>query len=143
MNNIIRKVFDRFLGINFTVGFSLFLWLLLGLIITTPEINQKNMVFLLISCIVPWIINFIFSYTSKLYMKGLLHGVVWFVIEMILFNLMYGVALEAFVLLRVAVVYSVLYSGVLYLFYKLSAKLNIPVRHTAEFCGKLITTFKK
>ena len=143
MTNLFRKFFDRFVGVNITVGISLFLWLISGLIIDTPEINQKNIVFMILSCLIPWLINFIFGYTSKLYMKGLLHGVLWFVMEMILFNLMYGVALDAFVLLRVAVVYSALYSAVLWLFYRMSAKLNIPVRHISEFCGKMITTFQK
>lgn len=143
MSNILRKCFDRFIGINFTIGFAVVLWIILGCFFDVQEIDRKNIIFMMISCVIPWLFNFIFSYTSKLYMKGLLHGVLWFVSEMIIFNLMYGIALDAFVFLRVAVVYTALYAIVLAFFYKLTSKLNIPVRHTSEFLGKLITTFRK
>lgn len=143
MNNLLKKVFDRLLGINFSLGVALFVWLILSLIIETPDFNRKNIIFCIVSCAVPWIINFIFGYSSKLYMKGLLHGVLWFVIEMIIFNLMYGIALEAFVLMRVAGIYAMMYSAILFCFYRITSKLNIPVRHTAEFCGKLTASFKK
>lgn len=143
MNKVLNKVTDRVLGINFTLGFAMFVWLIGGLFLKFPEFNQKNVFFVVISCVIPWVINFVFGYSSKLYMKGLLHGILWFVIEIIAFNLTYGVALDAFILLRSAVIYALFYTAILFGFYKASSKLNIPVRHVAEFFGKLVTTFNR
>ncbi|MBR5517874.1 MAG: hypothetical protein IKV86_02485 [Clostridia bacterium] len=143
MRNIIQKSFDLFLGINFTVGIVTVVWRLLDFALTVPEFSPQNILFMMISCAVPWLTNFIFSYTSKLYMKGMLHAVVWFVADIIIFNLMYKNALGAFVLLWIAAVFAAVYGITLYGFYHISSKLNIPVRHTTEFCAKLATSFNK
>ena len=143
MNKALKKILDRLFGIVFTIGLAVLIWLIGKTFMSFfPEFNQKNVFFVVISCIVPWVINFVFGYSSKLYMKGLLHGILWFVIEIIVFNLTYRIALEAFILLKSAVVYALFYSAILFGFYKASSKLNIPVRHVAEFFGKLMTTIK-
>lgn len=138
MNKIFKKITDRILGINLTLGFAMFVWVIGGFFLEFPEYNQKNVFFVMLSCVIPWAINFVFGYSSKLYMKGLLHGILWFVIEIIAFNLIYGIALDAFILLNTAIIYAVCYSVSLFGFYKASSKLNIPVRHVAEFFGKLV-----
>ena len=142
MNKALKKILDRLFGIIFTIGLSVLIWLIGKTFLDFPEFNQKNVFFVVVSCTIPWVINFVFGYSSKLYMKGLLHGILWFVMEIIVFNLTYRIALEAFILLKSAVVYAALYSVILFGFYKVSSKLNIPVRHVGEFFGKLMTTIK-
>lgn len=134
MKRILRKIYDYFLGVFVCLGFSVTIWLLLTLCgDTVPPVNTKNMLFLTLSVVVPWITNFIFDYSSSLYMKGILHGGLWFMIEMILFNFMYGIALEAQYLLGLLFGFSVLYGCGLFLINRISGKLNMPVRCVAQF----------
>ncbi len=143
MKKLRKRIFDFFLGINWSFGFIMAAWFLCNLFFDMPPFNFINVCFVFVSVIIPWIFNFIFSYTSHLYVKGILHGMVWFVLEMILFNLLYGVALDAFVLLICALVFTVIYALVLWLFSSLSSKLNMPVRRTADFIAKLSAMIEK
>lgn len=143
MRTFLHKTFDYFIGINFTIGFFTAFWVILGLIFPLPEITEKNVVFIVLFSAVPWLTNFIFSYSSHLYIKGILHGVVWFVISVIIFNLMYNIAIDAMLLLLLAVIFAVLYALFLWLFSNLSAKLNIPLRYVSEFIFKFVMTMKK
>lgn len=108
-----------------------------------PEINKTNTLFLFISTLVPWLFNFIFDYSSSLPMKGVLHGGLWFMLDIIVFNFLYGVALEAQVLLRLIVATVILYATGLYMFSRISAKLNIPIRCVSAFSVKVLSKIQK
>lgn len=137
MKKFIKRVFDFFLGIHWSIGFVMVVWFICSQFFEMPPFSSANVCFVLVSAAIPWLLNFIFSYSSYLYVKGILHGVVWFVLEMILFNLIYSVALDAGVLLICAGVFAALYALALWLFSRISEKLNMPVRRTAEFMAKL------
>lgn len=143
MKKFIKRIFDFFLGIHWSIGFVMVVWFICSCFFTMPPFSSSNICFVLVSCAIPWLLNFIFSYSSYLYVKGILHGVVWFVLEMILFNLVYGIALDASVLLICAGVFAAGYALVLWLFSKASEKLNMPVRRTAEFLAKLSAMIDK
>ena len=143
MRTFLHKTFDSFIGINFTIGFFTAFWVILSLIFDLPVITEKNIIFIVLFSAVPWLTNFIFSYSSHLYIKGILHGVVWFVISIIIFNLMYNIAIDAMLLLLFALIFSGIYALFLWLFSCLSAKFNIPVRYVSEFLFKLVMTMKK
>lgn len=140
----IQNIFNFVSGVLFCFGLLMALWLITGAFFDNIfQINAKNALFLLISVIIPWFINFVFGYTSKLYAKGILHGVLWFVLDIIMFNLMYGVALEAKTLLYLAVTFAVVYTLILFAFSRISHKLNIPIRHFADFSSKLLSYWTK
>ncbi|MBR4029815.1 MAG: hypothetical protein IKJ06_00235 [Clostridia bacterium] len=140
----IQNIFNFVSGVLFCFGLCMTLWLIIGAFLDNMfEINNKNTLFLLITVIVPWFINFVFGYTSKLYAKGILHGVLWFVLDVIVFNLMYGIALEAKTLLYLAITFAIVYALILFGFSRISNKLNIPVRHFADFCSKLLSSWTK
>lgn len=137
MKKILTRMFDFFLGINWSFGFVLAVWTFIGLFFPISPLTQVTLCFLFLSVSIPWVINFIFSYTSYLYVKGILHGVVWFVLEVILYNLFFPTPPGAKTLLLCAGIFAVVYALVLWLFSHLASKLNTPVRHTSEFLAKL------
>ncbi|MBR3943124.1 MAG: hypothetical protein IKJ55_07170, partial [Clostridia bacterium] len=96
MRRILAKAFDAMLGVLLSYGIIMTVWVF-GVHFSEafPEINGKNALFALISMLIPWLTNFIFEYSSTLTMKGILHGGLWLMLNMILFNYMYQVALPA------------------------------------------------
>lgn len=144
MKNFLRKIYDYFLGIHISFGLAMAIWLLLTLLpANVPLMNMKNVLFLFLSVIVPWITNFVFDYSSSLYMKGILHGGLWFMMEIIIFNFLYGVALEANVLIVLLVAAAILYGVGLFVFSRISGKLNIPVRCVSQFHMKVVGKITK
>ncbi|MBQ2967181.1 MAG: hypothetical protein IJE10_03550 [Clostridia bacterium] len=144
MKNFLRKIYDYFLGIHISFGLAMAIWLLLTLLpANVPLMNMKNVLFLFLSVIVPWITNFVFDYSSSLYMKGILHGGLWFMTEIIIFNFLYGVALEANVLIVLLVAAAILYGVGLFVFSRISGKLNIPVRCVSQFHMKVVGKITK
>ncbi len=136
----VQNLYNFISGIIFTFGFFMIIWLVLHAISNkTFKIDDTTTLYLFISSIIPWITNFVFGYSSKLYVKGILHGGLWFVLEIIVFNLMFGIAIDAFILLTIVVCFAAIYSLGLWVFSVISAKLNIPVRYFADFSAKLLT----
>lgn len=136
----IQNLYNFLTGTIFTFGFFMIVLLILHSISSkTFEIDTTSVLYLFISSAIPWITNFVFGYTSKLYVKGILHGGLWFVLEIIVFNLMFGIAIDAFILLTIVVCFATIYALGLWGFSVISAKLNIPVRYLAEFSLKLLT----
>lgn len=141
MKKFLLRLFDIFLGVNFTIGFVTAIWAILSVFLPVPKIDVKNMQFLAILCFIPWLTNYIFDYASNLYVKGTLHAVVWFVLGVIVYNLMYSSAPEPDELILIGVIFAVSYALVLNFFYYLSSKANMPVRRFAEFYSKLLAQF--
>lgn len=137
MKKFLLKIFDLFLGINFTIGFVTAIWVILSVFLPVPKADAKNLQFLAILCAIPWLTNFIFSYASNLFVKGTLHAIVWFVLGVIVYNLMYNSAPKPEDLIILGVGFAVSYALVLKFFYYLSSKANMPVRRFADFCSKL------
>lgn len=136
----IQNLYNFIFGVVFTFGLFMIVWLVLHAINNkTFEIDSETTLYLFISSVIPWIINFVFGYSSKLYVKGILHGGLWFVLEIIVFTLIFGIAIDASILLTIVLCFAILYSLGLWGFSVISAKLNIPVRYFAEFSLKLLT----
>ena len=144
MRRILAKAFDAMLGVLLSYGIIMAVWVF-GLHFSEafPEINGKNALFALISMLIPWLTNFIFEYSSTLTMKGILHGGLWLMLNMILFNYMYQVALPADFLIGIIVATVLVYGGILYLFSRISAKLNMPVRCVSAFFMKVLSKIQK
>lgn len=144
MKQILRKIYDYLLGVCISFGLTAGIWIVLGCCTEAmPTVNFKNVLFLMLSVKVPWLTNFIFGYSSTLYMKGILHGGLWFMIEMVLFNVMYGVALEAQNLLALLLAFAILYGCGLFLINRVSCKLNMPMRCVAQFNMKVASKILK
>lgn len=138
----IQNLYNFIFGVIFTFGLFVTIWLILNAIDSkTFKTDDKIILYLFISSAVPWIINFVFGYSSKLYVKGILHAGLWFVLEIIVFNLIFEIAVDAVILLMIVVCFASLYALGLWGFSAISAKLNIPVRYFAEFSVKLLTLF--
>ncbi len=144
MRRFLAKVYDALLGILLSYGIMMTIWVFGAFYFEAfPEINEKNTLFLLISMLIPWMTNFIFEYSSTLTMKGILHGGLWLMLDMILFNYMYQIALPAEVLIGIIVTSVPVYGGGLYLFSRVSAKLNMPVRCVSAFWVKALSKIQK
>lgn len=144
MRRILAKAYDILLGVLLSTGVMITVWVFGGMCFEVfPEINEKNTLFLFISMLIPWTINFVFEYSSTLTMKGILHGGLWLMLNMILFNYMYQIPLPAEALIGIILTSAVLYGGSLYLFSCASAKLNMPVRCVSAFLGKVLSKIQK
>lgn len=136
----IQNLYNFLTGTIFTFGLFMIVLLILHSISSKIfEIDTTSVLYLFISSAIPWITNFVFGYSSKLYVKGILHGGLWFVLEIIVFTLIFGIAIDASILLTIVLCFAILYSLGLWGFSVISAKLNIPVRYFAEFSLKLLT----
>ena len=144
MRRILAKAFDILLGVLISVGIMTTLWVFSGMYFDfLPEINPKNTLFLFISMLIPWLINFIFEYSSTLTMKGILHGGLWLMLDMILFNSMYNFALPPETLIGIIAATVLVYGVGLHLFSRASAKLNMPVRCVSAFLVKVLSKISK
>ena len=144
MKRILAKAYDVLLGVLFSVGVMMTVWVFGGMYFDSfPDINAKNTLFLFISMLIPWLTNFVFEYSSTLTMKGILHGGLWLMLNMILFNYMYQIPLPAEVLIGIIFVAALVYGIALYLFNRVSSKLNMPVRCVSAFFAKVLSKIQK
>jgi len=129
--------YDTLSGVFFCSGISTVLWLIIYAVFKYPEINFKNISFMVEIISLFWVSSFIFRFSSPIVAKGILHSIICFMLSVILFSLNFSYVPDAKLLLAYMLLFFSVYALCLAGLTKLSRKINSPLRYFPEWIFKL------